>query len=621
MADGWIFQANPNHYDIDGALAKLDAIDWRVPQYTSQVAVNDPVVIWRSGKDAGVVGLGRVLDPPRGARPEDDDDPFVLGGQEDEDVATTRVRLSVRRVDLVSKAQVAALPTLANHQIVTAPMGTVFPLDGIELQQFLTLVHEDLPPEVRRDVGALPQPLAWDQRYKSVIPIPGPADEYLETLAQILTYVDDQQPPEDDLGRWMGETFGVSRTNQGNTIKFLQRVSLIRSSSALIELTAEGGYWLESRDDPYLLALFHSRIRYIGEMLAAIEAGVRTPKDLLDHANQVFSAGWTTRTQVDRRRYILGAVGATAASNEGLLSPTELGKRALKALTLHEPGQPQHPAPIEKGPERPDPPAQASVASDEELDEIIARLEATAHDSSDPDALERAARDAFAFLGFKAKWLGGSGKTDVLLAAELGPAEQYRVIVDTKSTSHAAVGDQQIDWITLRDHRRQHEADHACLVAPAFRGSRLQERAADQDVGLIEIPDLVSLLQQHSQAPLGLGEYRRIFQRPQGIEEVAESAEQFRRGLDLAARVIQLLDDLQGTEGALQARDLYWNLKADEEDEFEPPTKDELKALLDALATPPLRLLRSTDDGYLSLGSRGTTRRRLEVLASLLADS
>jgi hypothetical protein len=52
-----------------------------------------------------------------------------------------------------------------------------------------------------------------------------------------------------------------------------------------------------------------------------------------------------------------------------------------------------------------------------------------------PDAFEKAARDAFEFLGFDAVWQGGAGRTDVLLTAALGADDQYRVVVDTKSTA------------------------------------------------------------------------------------------------------------------------------------------------------------------------------------------
>ena len=65
MARAWIFQANPSIYDIDGALAEVSEIWWRVPQYTGEVHVGDAIVLWRSGAQAGIVGVGRVVVEPQ----------------------------------------------------------------------------------------------------------------------------------------------------------------------------------------------------------------------------------------------------------------------------------------------------------------------------------------------------------------------------------------------------------------------------------------------------------------------------------------------------------------------------------------------------------------------------
>jgi len=61
----WFFQSNPAHYDIDSALGTLDRVWWRVPQHTSEIHIGDPVVLWRSDKKAGIVGLGRVVSEPQ----------------------------------------------------------------------------------------------------------------------------------------------------------------------------------------------------------------------------------------------------------------------------------------------------------------------------------------------------------------------------------------------------------------------------------------------------------------------------------------------------------------------------------------------------------------------------
>jgi hypothetical protein len=158
--------------------------------------------------------------------------------------------------------------------------------------------------------------------------------------------------------------------------------------------------------------------------------------------------------------------------------------------------------------------------------ELAEQLLRAAHDSANPTAFEHAARDAFAFLGFDAVWHGGAGRTDVLLTAPLGSQEQYRVVVDTKSTSNEAVQDQQIDWVTIDEHQDRYEADHACIVAPAFRGGRLVERArSTRSVALLDVGTLSDILRQHEVAPLDLASYRALFDPAQGSDEVIDQGE------------------------------------------------------------------------------------------------
>lgn len=623
MTNGWIFQANPKHYDIDAALEELGQIDWRVPQYASEIAVNDPVVIWRAGKDAGIIALARVLTPPSQMTQQPREDDFTRTGTEGAE--TTRVTISVRAVPFVGKSQVSEDAVLGSHQIVTGPMGTVFPVDAEQFGLLLDLIGTEPPPKIASASDHLPTPFAWSERYKAVLPLPGGVGDYQRTLGQILAHVAEHHPPLDDLGKWMEEQFDISTHRQSNTTNFLRRISLLRSTGALVEVTDEGARWLQGRDDLFLLALIHSRIRFVGEMLRAVADGASTPNDLLSHANEHYGTGWSTRAQIDRRRYILEATGVIEVGEDGGLEPTEQGRAALATLELHPPlahrTDPLSRATADEAPARAplvELEAPQGDSPDPGLHELVDRLQRSAHDGKNPDDFEQAARDAFDRLGFQAKWLGGAGRTDVLLAADLGMDHSYRVIVDTKATSHDAVPDQQINWPTLEEHREVHEADYVLLVAARFRSARLTARALERSIGLLEVPDLVSLLRQHEQVPLGLDDYRHLFE-PEGIAKVNEIAEEQRRDLVLAARILGVLHREQHQEGPLEAGDLYWLLKQDEDDEFEAPSRDELAELLVAMAARPFQLLKRHAEGYLTIGSIRTATERLRVMADLIA--
>ncbi len=615
MTAGWILQANPSRFNVDDALRELKHLHWRVPQHTSQIQVGDPVVMWRSGQEAGVIGVGVVESPPSEIADTPEEARFNLGDEEGS--LTTRVRVAVRPAPFISKAEIEQIAILSGHQIVTAPMGTVFPLSQEQWEALAQRLPQVPDASASSDEPALPSPFAWSDRYKSVHPLPGGGTAYLETLNAILRRVEEAQPESEELIRWLAEQQGVGERRARLTVGFLQRLSLLRSSAARVSLTDHGNRWLLEQDQLYLLALVHSRIRYVGEFLAHLVEAPRSPEELLRDANDRYAAGWSTRAQIDRRRQLLGGLGVIARAEDGGLALTESGQRALTLLELHPPFDEDrnvvsatNEAPTVEQPSR---------QEQSEVEGIVDELTRASHDSTHPDALEIAARDAFAFLGFEAEWLGGAGKTDVLLIAELGPTDAFRVIIDTKSTSHAAVSDTQIDWVTLEDHRRFYDADYMAVLAPAFQGTRVIERAADRDIALLDVPAMISLVRQHAEAPLGLDDYRHVFQRDSGVESVAELADELRRRLVLAGKLLRLLEELQAEEGALQASDLYWNMKSGTEEQFDPPTREEIAATLEVLASPPFDLVRRVGDGYLALGSHATLIRRLEVFISLLA--
>jgi hypothetical protein len=71
MVATWIFQANPDRFDIDGFLStKPTTLTWLVSRYGKQIAVGDRVFIWRAvGKgdkdESGVIAEALVLMPVR----------------------------------------------------------------------------------------------------------------------------------------------------------------------------------------------------------------------------------------------------------------------------------------------------------------------------------------------------------------------------------------------------------------------------------------------------------------------------------------------------------------------------------------------------------------------------
>jgi len=130
--------------------------------------------------------------------------------------------------------------------------------------------------------------------------------------------------------------------------------------------------------------------------------------------------------------------------------------------------------------------------------------------SESPTEFEESIKDAFNFLGFEGELIGGKGDTDVLLTANIGQMS-YKINVDGKTSKFGKIIDRQIDWISLRDHKKKNKADFVVLVGPSFSGGNLGERAEEYNVLLLKTDDLIKLLEAHSKFPFTLAELRDFF--------------------------------------------------------------------------------------------------------------
>jgi len=138
----WIFQGNPNRFDVDDYLSRYpQMIYWRTNRYVNEIAPGDPVFIWRAGSDAGAVAVGRVVEAPTQARrvryPEALGDDLWVANEADPDELKTGIELRETRLTLeegmVSRESARDDSTLSSSTIITVPNGTVFRLSANEL--------------------------------------------------------------------------------------------------------------------------------------------------------------------------------------------------------------------------------------------------------------------------------------------------------------------------------------------------------------------------------------------------------------------------------------------------------------------------------------------------------
>jgi len=132
----WIFQANPNRYDILNALGDPEIgnqIHWLVNQNRNRIHKNHLALIWMSGKEAGIYAVARIECEPTLLREFDPEKKYWLGEYEKE--LEIRVRLIILN-NLINKPifkqELLKIPGLSYLSILRQFQGTNFPVRDAE---------------------------------------------------------------------------------------------------------------------------------------------------------------------------------------------------------------------------------------------------------------------------------------------------------------------------------------------------------------------------------------------------------------------------------------------------------------------------------------------------------
>ena len=474
----------------------------------------------------------------------------------------------------------------------------------------------------------------WEDRTKGVLSMPGGYDGYFDSLRWTAESTQNAPPSQSELAARMADHFGLTESAARSRLGFLKKVGFLGLDSGVWVLPEFIKLWLLDRDPAPLVARLHQKVQFIGEMLKGLKQPMTTA-DLRRWAGKKYLMGWETNTQIDNRRGWLQSAGLIERNSDGLLCLTADGSGFLELVVVQPTLDRQSPKPGDiDGPKKRheravldlgegDPSRDLGAGSPDRATEISRQVTCAATDSKNPTQFERALRDAFRYLGFAAEHLGGSGQTDVLVDARFGGDASYRVAIDAKTTSAPSLQDHQVDWDTLTEHRLKHEADYSMLVGPNPSGGRLMERAQLHNVAVLSADALAGLCELHSVRPLGLADYRTMFEQSGEVDlsEIEERAEEANRLVTLAKRLVDAIADLARDLGPLTANQL--RLTMYHQDSEDLPTQAEIEAMLAALASPLMGAIAGNpDNGYVLACSPAVTAHRLGILgASLTRDS
>ena len=464
--------------------------------------------------------------------------------------------------------------------------------------------------------------------------MPGGYDGYFGSLRWTAETAQEDPPSKAELTDRMAREFELTKRAARDRLNFLTKVGIFRVESGVLALPEFMGSWLVDGDPIPLVVQLHLGVQFIGEMLEALEQPTTTAK-LRRWACEQYSMGWETDTQVSNRRGWLQSAGLVGRDDDGCLYRTDAGIAFLEHVILEPPlegrsGERSTAADAKEGYRDG---AESDRSGSEPVEEqdamlsdrtasVVREILDSSTDSKNSARFELAVRDAFRLLGFAAEHLGGPGKTDVLLDARLGRDASYRVAIDAKTTSAASLPEHQVDWDTLTDHRQKHQANYSMLVAPNPSPGRLMDRAERHGVAVLSAEALAALCELHAAQPLGLSEYRSIFDQGGEVDlsKIEERADAGSRQMALGKRLVDAIADLAQDLGPLTASKLQLTMYHQDPEDL--PTEEEIEAVLASLVSPLVRAIEGQPStGYVLASSPAVTAERLRILGETLSAS
>ncbi|MCC6176171.1 MAG: EVE domain-containing protein [Chloroflexi bacterium] len=142
----WIFQGDPNQFDIEAAVRELPQIYWGVRQHADKIRAGDRVYFWISGPDAGIVAVGTILADPGDRESAEAEQRFY---RDTDRFQGTHRQVPVRIDDVlperIRRTELREHPVLRDLTILQLAQGTNFIVRPDQAAALQALIVDRLP--------------------------------------------------------------------------------------------------------------------------------------------------------------------------------------------------------------------------------------------------------------------------------------------------------------------------------------------------------------------------------------------------------------------------------------------------------------------------------------------
>jgi hypothetical protein len=459
------------------------------------------------------------------------------------------------------------------------PKTEVLPAQPVEVKE---------PPPAIADLLNRLTPAALEARNPVLGYVPrGNGESGVVEALQALVNAASPSTAKSELLTFAEKRFGVSKSSFGAVLTTLTKSGFIEQTSLnAYEPTPAACAWLETADALDLALAMHARYLFVLEIIPVLREYDRVPA-LARAAADYYGLGRADASGVRTRLQILKAAGLVVDRANWRYQATPLGEEVAARFPRQAPRDKEEPgerrASSAEGEADQDSPVQTAR-------EIGQELVSAGTDSNNPIRLEQATANAFQFLGFKARHIGGGGKTDVLASVDNKELKPERIIVDAKSARSGSVNEGAVSFDTLREHQAQYQADHVALVGPSFDTGRVRTRAEQNHVTLMTTTELAEVLVRHANMPLSAYHYLGLISGEQDSRRELDSHwSAAERRTNLLRRIVAVLagearDADEMTHGALTNDQIY--LIAREGGSGSRPQPKDIEAVLNLLQHP-----------------------------------
>ena len=308
--------------------------------------------------------------------------------------------------------------------------------------------------------------------------IVGDMKQFQTTIAEFVQLINGGKSV-DQVMAYAKENYAIASSSLRSFFSTLTNMGILeRKTATIYDVTDTARLWSEKGQIIDLICIMHRQFDFMFEMLSVLKKRSMSNKELAAIAKVSYGFERENIDEIRRRVAIFQAAKLIRNDSIDKYTITSRGRKLLGLIKVEKP-------------------VLAEVKEECSVEDVntqdlhfFTELRLAAKDSGNFERLEKDVKLAFEKLGFEAQWLGGAGKTDVLVRAAGNSMATYSVTIDAKSTLSGNVTDNLVDFDTLEEHRRKHKADFSAVVGGSFQNERLIKRAIEHNVVLIDIDTL-----------------------------------------------------------------------------------------------------------------------------------